>query len=601
MSQQSLLHDAEGASGSGLYGTTREFDEIIRALNTYSIVAITDRRGVIVHVNDRFCEISKYERHELIGGTHRLINSGHHPKAYFQEMWRAIGRGEMWNGEICNRAKDGSEYWVDTTIIPLPDEQGRPERYIAIRTEETQRHFAEEQAHRLAFFDGLTGLPNHGSLVKTIGDCTNTQVTGELSGLMIVGIDDLSHVVEAFGYEVGNRLLLDAAERLGELCGSEVTLARNSAGTFGVLLPSLGMDECEARNSVEQFADEVFGAFAGETALGDGVVIEGSVSVGYVLWSDAETHTSHDEDGCLVTVDPYNVLNAANLARKQAARIGGHRSAQRFRSGMVSDSQQRLRFASELRRGMDRGELRLFSQPIVDRDRRVTGVEGLIRWSNPERGMVPPVDFIPLAEQTGLIVEIGEWVLHQACLILAEWQSNPQLRDLKFSINVSPRELHLSEFGDRVRGIVREHGVPADKLLLEVTESALHADVEGAARVLSKLRDEGIATALDDFGTGYSSLNYLHRLPVQQLKIDRSFVLELGGSSPTSTIVEAIAFLGRKFDLEVVAEGIETEARFEQFRDLGIDAFQGFLFSQPVPVDEAVARITADDILAPAA
>lgn len=456
MSQQSLLHDAEGASGSGLYGTTREFDEIIRALNTYSIVAITDRRGVIVHVNDRFCEISKYERHELIGGTHRLINSGHHPKAYFQEMWRAIGRGEMWNGEICNRAKDGSEYWVDTTIIPLPDEQGRPERYIAIRTEETQRHFAEEQAHRLAFFDGLTGLPNHGSLVKTIGDCTNTQVTGELSGLMIVGIDDLSHVVEAFGYEVGNRLLLDAAERLGELCGSEVTLARNSAGTFGVLLPSLGMDECEARNSVEQFADEVFGAFAGETALGDGVVIEGSVSVGYVLWSDAETHTSHDEDGCLVTVDPYNVLNAANLARKQAARIGGHRSAQRFRSGMVSDSQQRLRFASELRRGMDRGELRLFSQPIVDRDRRVTGVEGLIRWSNPERGMVPPVDFIPLAEQTGLIVEIGEWVLHQACLILAEWQSNPQLRDLKFSINVSPRELHLSEFGDRVRGIVRE-------------------------------------------------------------------------------------------------------------------------------------------------
>lgn len=577
-----------------------EFSEIISALNNFSIVAVTDRRGIIMHVNDRFCEISKYSREELIGQTHSIINSGYHPREFFKEMWRVIGRGDVWKDEICNRAKDGKEYWVDTTIIPLLDDDGRPQRYIAIRTEETQRHLAEEQAHKLAYCDRATGLSNRASMLLMIGTAMSRMPGCEFSGFIAASVDDLSVVNDAFGYEVGDRLLLDAAQKLTALGEDGLSVARIGSNTFGVLLPRIGSDHRLAEQQAAEVVHRVLALLSGPVDLGSGVVVDASASVGYVLWAapgirqrrhDQENGEAATADGYIETADPHEVIKCADIARKRARRAGGHRRMRHFRQSMLDDAQQRVHLVSELRRGIEHGELRLFSQPIVDRDRRVIGEEGLIRWLSPERGLVPPGDFIPLAEQTGIIVEIGEWVLEEACRVLAAWKDDPERQHLTFSVNLSERQLRVEDFAERVRAIIARHGVTPGSLKFELTESVLHTDLDRTIRLLSLLRAEGVLSSLDDFGTGYSSLSYLRHLPVQQLKIDRSFVSAVVDDEPATAIARTIVQLGRTFELQVVAEGVETEEQFERLRDLGVDAFQGFLFARPRPVDETLTAI----------
>ncbi|WP_336991309.1 putative bifunctional diguanylate cyclase/phosphodiesterase [Leucobacter sp. VD1] len=574
-----------------------EFSEIIAALNNFSIVAVTDRRGIILHVNDRFCEISKYSRDELIGRTHSIINSGRHPREFFKEMWRVIGRGEVWKNEICNRAKDGSEYWVDTTIIPLLDDDGRPQRYVAIRTEETQRHLAEEQANRLAYWDRATGLSNRASMLRVIDGVMLRKPGCEFSGFIAASVDDLSVVNDAFGYEVGDRLLLDAAQKLTGLAGEGLSVARIGSNTFGILLPRIGNDHYLAEQQAAEVVHRVLALLSGPVDLGSGVVVDASASVGYVLWAapGVRQHRQAEEngdaasaDGYIETADPHEVIKCADIARKRARRAGGQRRLRHFRQSMLDEAQQRVHLVSQLRRGIEQRELRLFAQPIVDRDRRVIGEEGLIRWLSPERGLVPPGDFIPLAEQTGIIVEIGEWVLEEACRVLAAWKSDPERKHLTFSVNLSERQLRVEDFAERVRDIITRHCITPGSLKLELTESVLHTDLDRTIRLLSLLRAEGVLSSLDDFGTGYSSLSYLRHLPVQQIKIDRSFVSSVGDDEQSAAIARTIVQLGRTFELQVVAEGVETEAQFQKLRDLGVDAFQGFLFARPRPVDETL-------------
>ncbi|MFT4232710.1 MAG: EAL domain-containing protein [Leucobacter sp.] len=583
----------------------REAHEIVRALNATSIIAITDRHGVIEYVNERFCEISQYSREELVGQTHRIIDSGHHPSEFFDEMWRVIKSGGVWKDEICNRAKDGAEYWVETTIIPLCDENGQPERYVAIRSEETQRHLAEEEARLLAFFDSVTGMANRVSMIQAVERALEAQAIGEFCAYASCSIDELSSVNDAFGYEAGDHLLRAAANGLHDLEDARVSTARIDSDTFGVLITGLGTDQRRAERGCLEIVERVLSTLNGSIELPSGMVLDVSASLGFVLWappgSRAAGSASHERlpaagearpggtcplDDFIESSDASEIIKSADMARKRAKLAGGQTRVRRFRQRLLDEAQERVRLFSALRRGIEEGELRLFSQPIVDRHRRVIGEEGLIRWLSPERGLVSPDSFIPLAEQTGLIIEIGEWVLEQACRVLTSWSGDPERRTLTFSVNLSERQLRADDFAERVHEMLERHRITPGLLKFELTESVLHADLDRTIRMLSLLRAEGVFAALDDFGTGYSSLSYLRRLPVQQLKIDRSFVSTMVDDEHSAAITRTIVQLGRTFELQVVAEGVETEEQFAMLRDLGVDAFQGYLFARPRPIPE---------------
>lgn len=473
---------------------------------------------------------------------------------------------------------------------PLPDSTAPPGPDTAL----------EEEAGRSARLDAVTGLANRSSMLRAIDRALAGQPPGAFCAYLSFSVDELSAVNDAFGYEAGDHLLRAAADGLRRLEGADVRTARTGSGTFGLLLTDLGDRQRAAETRCLEAIDQVLRTINGATELPSGMVLDVSTSLGFVLWTPRGSRpvtgadpTEPADDDCPADeyIEPHDsaeIVKSADMARKRVRRTGGQMRVRRFRHRMTDEAQERVRLFSELRRGVEGGELRLFAQPIVDRHRRVVGEEGLVRWLSPERGLVGPDSFIPLAEQTGLIVEIGEWVLHEACRVLASWRDDPDRREMTFSINLSERQLRADDFAERVHRALARYDVAPGRLKLELTESVLHTDLDRTIRMLGLLRGEGVLASLDDFGTGYSSLSYLRRLPVQQLKIDRSFVSEVVDDAHTAAVTRTIVQLGRTFGLQVVAEGVETEAQFEELCGLGVDAFQGYLFARPRPVSETL-------------
>lgn len=568
-------------------------DKILIALNERSIVAVTDATGRITHVNDRFCELSQFRRDELIGRTHRVVNSGHHPAAFFADLWSTISEGRIWQGEICNRARDGSKYWLNTTIIPLMGDGDLPVSYVALRTEAKRRRDAEAAVRRLAYVDPVTGLENRAAMLRAIERITSSRTpSDEFSAFVTVSLDQLPSVNDAFGFEAGDRLLLDAGLRLKGLADGVTRVGRIGSHTYGVLLQDLGVELGAAEDAVQTTIGRMFEALSAASETFSGIVIGAGVSVGHVLWTSpgargdpARVDAERGTDAFIASDDANEVMKCSEIARKRAKRMSGQRRAQRFEQRMLDEVHDRMVLVSELRAGVERGELRLYAQSIVDRKRRVIGKEALIRWQHSSRGLIPPDEFIPIAEQTGLITQIGDWALERACQVLAHWAASEATDELTLAVNLSERQLHADGFEDRVREMISRYGIARGRLKFELTESVLHSDLARTISLLEHLRADGVHASLDDFGTGYSSLNYLRRLPVQQLKIDRSFVSSIVEDDRTAAIAETIVRLARIFGLQVVGEGVETEEQFALLHALGVDAFQGYLFGGPEPIE----------------
>ncbi len=535
-------------------------------------IFITDRNGIIEWVNDAFTRLSGYTEREVLGQTPRILNSGLQPTAFYEEFWRLITAGQVWRGEIVERRKDGSLYTVVQTVTPMVDADKGVTHFVVVHEDITERKQAEERIRFLSHYDNLTGLPNRTlfreRLRQAVGRC---EANFESLALLFLDLDHFNRVNDTLGHDVGDRLLVQLVERLNSAARSADTVARIGGAEFAVVQTDLAGSEAAAALARRLIAaiSEPFRIEEHEIHLG--------ASVGISIYpNDA--------------IDPDHLIKNADMAMYRAVREvpNGFRF---FSNEMNEETRARLAMERDLRRALGRSEFMLHYQPFVEAESgRIVGLEALVRWEHPEQGMIGPGRFIPLAEETGLIVPLGEWVLREACRQVRHWLDKG-LPVVPVSVNLSAQQLRQPDVVGLVRGIMDEYEVDGSLIELELTESSVMQDAGSAEKILTALAESGISLAIDDFGTGYSSLSYLKRFPVHKLKVDQSFVRDLTIDPNDAEIARAIIALGHSLGLRVVSEGVETVDQLRYLRSQGCDLIQGFLFSRPIPASEVMDLI----------
>ncbi len=537
-------------------------------------IVITDTSGSILYVNEAFQRITGYARDEVLGRNPRILNGGLTPSATYAQMWSTLLAGEVWRGEFNNVRKDGSAYLELATIAPIKDAGGTVTHYVAVKEDITQRKQSEALLHRLAYFDALTGLPNRALLHDRIAQAIRSGVRRESFGmLMLVDIDRFRQLNDTLGHAAGDRLLCEVAARLRASVREEDTVARHGDDDFAVLVERIGETESDALSHAEHIARKLQQALQQPYVLGSetGDRHFATLSIGISLFHDGVSSLE-------------SLLKQAEVALYRAKQ-DGRDTVRFFNPEMQAVVDAHARLEARMHEALEANAFRLFFQPQVNRRGVVIGAEALLRWPLDGGPMVSPAEFIPLAEDTGHIVQLGLWVLRTACAQLARWQTDESTRHLKVAVNVSARQFHQPDFVASVKETVHAAGIDPGRLELELTESAILSDVDETILRMNELRALGIRFALDDFGTGYSSLSYLKRLPFDQLKIDQSFVRDMAENQGCEAIVLAILSLSHALGLEVVAEGVETPEQRDFLRQHGCDSFQGYLFGKPLPIE----------------
>jgi diguanylate cyclase (GGDEF)-like protein/PAS domain S-box-containing protein len=473
--------------------------------------------------------------------------------------------------EIQRMNANGQSYWVSVSGMPMFDADGRFRGYRGIGTDITPRKRAEDETQRLAFYDTLTGLPNRRLLMDRLAHQLQLSARSRQHGaLLFIDLDNFKDLNDTLGHDIGDQLLAQVANRLVGCIREGDTAARFGGDEFVVMLEGLSGVTDEAAGQAEAVAEKILLRLNQPYEL-MGKQHSSSPSIGIALFSGNSSGV--DE-----------LLKRADVAMYQA-KAAGRNTLRFYDPQMQAAVVARAQLDADLRQGLQRNELLLHYQPVVDVAGRIAGFEALVRWQHPQRGLVPPGEFIPVAEQTGLILPIGQWVLQTACQQLVAWRMQPAARDWTVSVNVSARQFRRSDFVAQVLAVLHDTGADPQRLKLELTESVLLSDVEDAIVKMEALRSTGVRFALDDFGTGYSSLSYLKRLPLDQLKIDQSFVRDVLEDANDAAIVRTILALAHSLDLLAVAEGVETEGQRQFLLDNGCTVFQGYLFGRPAPVE----------------
>lgn len=535
-------------------------------------ILVTDATNHILSVNHAFTKITGYSLEDVVGKQPQLLSSGTHDKSFHVAMWNSIIHKGTWSGEVMNRRKNGDVYPSRLVISAVKDKDGQICNYVGSIADISEARAASEKINNLVFYDPLTQLPNRRLFFDRLQRAMSYSArSNQKAALLFLDIDHFKNLNDTLGHLSGDILLQQVADRLVNAVREGDTVARIGGDEFVLLLEGLSEKVAEAITQIELIISKLHNCLSEIYQIGmhnHNI----TVSIGATLINNHDKSTEE-------------ILKQADIAMYQA-KEGGRNTWRFFDPVMQETINQRVRVEKELWTAIEQKQFRLHYQIQVDNNGLPIGAESLIRWQHPERGLTSPFYFIQLAEESGLILQIGQWVLETACAQLALWRRRKSTRELSISVNVSAKQFHQPDFVESVRDTLSRYDIDPAYLKLEITESALLEDIELMIINMIELKKIGIRFELDDFGTGYSSLQYLKVLPLNQLKIDQSFVREIVTNDSDKTLVRTIISMAHHFDLKVIAEGVENEDQLQFLKKNGCDHYQGYLFSRPVPIEE---------------
>lgn len=549
--------------------TLREQSESIKKLTlavSQSPVAVfvANNEGKVEYINHAFEELTGYSSNEVLGETTRLLDPKRLPQPTSEALWEKLNQGEQWIGELNSRSKQGSSYWVNAHISPVVDDQGTTTHYLVMQEDITEEKNKENQIKHQANYDSLTELPNRFLAMDRMGQAINTAIRHEQPVvLMFIDLDDFKRINDSLGRDIGDQMISIAAGRISETVRQTDTVARYGGDEFVIILNHL-----DSATDAPRVAEKVLSNLSKSFFI-DNHELNITASIGMAIFPD---------DG----QDPYELLRNADAAMYAAKDAGGN--CYEFYSAEVNEAAiQRMRIEQQLRIALENDEFSLHFQPLVDlQTNRINSAEVLLRWTNSELGEIKPDVFLPLAESTGLIIPIGEWVVEQACQQLKDWKEQG-LSDLSLMINISQRQFSDINFSRCVISSLDKHEINGEQLSLEIKESILIRDTERTRRVLDRLKKRGINIALDNFGSGQSSINSLKDFPFDTLKIDCSYVTELFNKNSDNSLVEGTVNIAKGLGMKTIGEGVESNEQYDYLKLQGIDQVQGFLFTPALP------------------
>ncbi|WP_051353311.1 putative bifunctional diguanylate cyclase/phosphodiesterase [Thalassobacillus devorans] len=557
-----------------VHGYLNKYHDLKYAMEQALTVTVTDVEGRIIYADDQFCALSQYNRKELIGRTHRLLKTDHHPPAFYKSLWSEILNGNVWNGEICNQKKTGEIFWVNTTIVPLLTTERNPHSFIAFYSEIITVHpEAELLINHMAYHDPLTDLPNRRKVQEDL-EAKIFRVRKQEAPLTIFlcDLDRFKYVNDALGHTTGDEVIQLMGHRIWEAAKGSGELYRLGGDEFFII-----SDKITSKKEARELGNNILEQISKPIRL-NGKEFFITSSIGVAQYSGG-------------SMSAGKMIGNADIAMHYC-KLNGRQSLRFYNPSMNAYYNELVSLEGDLREAISKKELMLYYQPKIDvRSGVISGMEALVRWNHPEKGFISPAKFIPIAEETGLIIRLGEWVLYEACRQNQEWIEQGYAPE-RVAVNVAAEEIQRHDFAGRVQTVLEKTGMPAEFLEIEITENSIMQNTEACIRTMQELRRLGIALSIDDFGTGYSSLGYLRKFPINYLKIDQSFIKGIGTDPGDAEIVKAMIQLGHTFKLEVVGEGVEKPAILEFLEHNGCDHYQGYHFSKPLPPAEFESLLT---------